>query len=151
MRTVMALVVSTLLAMLAVAGPALAATKDVSIAGFAFSPADLTIANGVSVTWTNADGVAHTVTADDGSFDSGTIGSGGGTFSHTFGAAGSFAYHCEIHRSMTGTIVVQSATSPPTSTVAPADPASPPPAAPLVALAAAALGLFFLRMRLLRG
>jgi plastocyanin len=48
----------------------------------------------------------HTVTADDDSFDSGTL-SNGDTFEQTFDEAGEFAYHCEIHSSMTGTITVE--------------------------------------------
>jgi plastocyanin len=45
------------------------------------------------------------VTADGGSFGSGTLG-GGSTFSHRFGSVGTFAYHCAIHSSMSGTVVV---------------------------------------------
>jgi plastocyanin len=45
------------------------------------------------------------VTADGGSFNSGTL-AGGGSFSHRFTTAGTFAYHCAIHASMTGTVVV---------------------------------------------
>lgn len=125
-----------------------AATQDVSIAGFAFSPAQLTVGNGVSVIWTNADGVTHTVTADDGSFDSGPIGTGT-TFNHTFTAAGSIAYHCKIHPTMTGTIVVQAATSPPTSTVPTTPSRDPSPLVPLVALLAGVVGLLVVRRRLL--
>jgi plastocyanin len=69
-----------------------------------FFPAAQSIAKGDTVTWTNKMGFAHTVTADDGSFDSKL--SGGGTFSHTFPAAGSFPYSCTIHPSMKGTITV---------------------------------------------
>jgi plastocyanin len=50
-------------------------------------------------------GMQHTVTADDGSFDSGPIAQGE-TFSQVFNAAGSVGYHCEIHPQMTGTIIV---------------------------------------------
>ena len=82
------------------------ATGDaVTIAGFAFSPGALTVKVGTSVTWTNQDSVAHTVTADDGSFDSGHLGNGL-TFKQTFAKAGTFAYHCAIHRSMTASITV---------------------------------------------
>src|SRR3954469_19930774 len=55
----------------------------VSISGFAFSPAALTVANGVTVTWTNMDAAAHTVTADDNSFTSGTLNTGD-TYMHKF-------------------------------------------------------------------
>ncbi len=78
----------------------------VSIAGFSFQPSTITISVGTTVKWTNNDSVGHTVTADDGSFKSDTLGSGV-TFSHTFATAGTFAYHCAIHASMKGTVTVQ--------------------------------------------
>ena len=77
----------------------------VSIDGFAFDPQSSPVSVGATVTWTNAQGVPHTVTADDGSFDSGNLGNGD-TFEHAFDTAGTFSYHCEIHASMTGSIVV---------------------------------------------
>ena len=75
------------------------------MSGFAFSPASMTIKAGTALTWTNADNATHTVTADDGSFDSGNVASSA-TFTHTFATAGTFAYHCNIHSSMHGTITV---------------------------------------------
>jgi plastocyanin len=45
------------------------------------------------------------VTADDGAFNGATA-AGGGTFSHLFTTTGTFAYHCAIHPSMTGTVIV---------------------------------------------
>lgn len=88
-----------------------AAGNAVTIADFSFTPATLTVAVGTSVTWTNNGPTGHTVTANDGSFDSDTAGNkstigAGKTFSHTFATAGTFAYHCKIHSSMTGTITV---------------------------------------------
>jgi plastocyanin len=88
------------------APPPDAAGTAVSIASFSFQPAALTVAVGTTVTWTNNDSASHTVTADDGSFKSGTLGKGG-TFSQTFATAGTFAYHCAFHSSMTATITVQ--------------------------------------------
>ena len=79
--------------------------NSVSIANFAFSSSSLTVASGTKVTWTNNDATAHTVTADDGSFDSGNI-APGGTYSHTFSAQGTYAYHCSIHTTMKGKVVV---------------------------------------------
>jgi plastocyanin len=61
---------------------------------------------GTTVTWTNDDGVNHTVTSDQGAFDSGPLATGQ-TFSQTFNQAGTFTYHCTIHPSMQGTVVVQ--------------------------------------------
>ncbi len=90
--------------------PAEAASQSVSITGFAF-PATTTINVGEMVTWTNNHtGVPHTVTADGGAFGSGTL-STGQSFSHTFSAAGTFAYHCTIHPAMTGSVVVAAQTT----------------------------------------
>ena len=76
-----------------------------TIQNFAFSPNPLTVALGSTVTWTNLDGVAHTVTADDGSWGSSMLGQGE-TYSHVFTSPGSYTYHCAIHPFMTGTVVV---------------------------------------------
>jgi len=84
--------------------PAASATA-VTISGFAFGPASISIPVGSTVTWTNQDGTAHTVTADDGSFDSGSLAQGA-TFSQTFDTPGTYTYHCAIHSSMTGTVTV---------------------------------------------
>lgn len=83
-----------------------AARAAVSIQNFKFSPASLTVAPGTTVTWTNNDAVAHTVTADNGSFDSKVI-APGQSFSYTFAAPGSVSYHCAIHPMMKGTVMVQ--------------------------------------------
>jgi plastocyanin len=77
----------------------------VSIQGFAFSVSSLSVKTGTTVTWTNNDATTHTVTADDGSFDSGNV-APGGTFSHTFNAVGTIAYHCSIHTTMKANVVV---------------------------------------------
>jgi plastocyanin len=83
------------------------ANYSVNIQGFAFSPATLTIAAGSTVTWTNLDAAPHTITADDTSqFASGNIAQNG-IFVHTFSAPGTYAYHCSIHTSMKGTIIVK--------------------------------------------
>jgi len=80
-------------------------SPEVAIKGFAFSPATLTVKVGTTVKWTNKDSVAHTVTSDTGLFDSGDL-AAGDTFSFTFNQAGTFAYHCTMHPSMTATIIV---------------------------------------------
>ncbi|HEY3058133.1 MAG TPA: plastocyanin/azurin family copper-binding protein [Chloroflexota bacterium] len=79
------------------AAPA-AASAAVNVQGFAFQPMDLTVAAGTTVTWTNNDSVAHTVTWDDMSVDSGLFGQGE-TFTHTFDAPGTFGYYCIPHGS----------------------------------------------------
>lgn len=76
----------------------------VTIDNLAFSPATLNVKAGQQVTWTNKQGIAHTVTADAGAFDHQMP--TGATFSFTFATAGSFPYHCSIHPSMHGTITV---------------------------------------------
>ncbi|HEV8374171.1 MAG TPA: cupredoxin family copper-binding protein [Actinomycetota bacterium] len=83
-----------------------AARGEVRIADFAFAPDSLRAQVGQRVTWENRDtGVTHTVTADGGAFSSGDLASGK-RFSFVFGTAGSFAYHCAIHRDMRGTVSV---------------------------------------------
>jgi plastocyanin len=78
----------------------------VTISGFAFSPASITVPVGTTVTWTNKDAAPHTITSDDGTtFDSGNL-ANGATYSFTFTKAGTFAYHCAIHSSMKGTVIV---------------------------------------------
>ena len=77
----------------------------VSIVDFAFEPASLEVATGTTVTWTNNGQARHTATDDNGTFDSGRLQSGE-TFSFTFNTPGTFAYHCDVHPDMTGTIVV---------------------------------------------
>ncbi|OBJ94540.1 cupredoxin family copper-binding protein [Mycobacterium sp. 1245852.3] len=79
--------------------------NEVTIDGFAFQPASLTVTAGTTVTWTNRDEEPHTVAASDGSFHSPGMGTGA-TFTHTFAAAGTFDYVCSIHPMMRGTVVV---------------------------------------------
>ncbi len=85
-------------------GDAAAGGAEIVISGFAFSE-DLTVPVGTTVVVRNDDSAPHTFTADDGSFDSGSI-DGGGTFEFTFTEAGTFAFHCNMHPAMTGTITV---------------------------------------------
>jgi uncharacterized lipoprotein NlpE involved in copper resistance len=80
--------------------------NTISIKSFAFSPAVDTISLGTTITWKNNDGVAHTSTSNNGSWDTGSI-PAGGSKTTVFNAVGSFPYHCTIHPSMTGIIVVK--------------------------------------------
>jgi plastocyanin len=80
--------------------------NTVTITNFAFSPADLTVKTGSTVTWTNNDPASHTITADAGAFSSDPVAKGG-TYQFTFSQPGTYAYHCSIHPSMKGTIIVQ--------------------------------------------
>jgi plastocyanin len=85
-----------------VAGPP---PNEVYIQGFAFNPVTITVVAGTTITWTNKDAVAHTVTSDTGAFDSGSI-AANGTYSRTFSTTGTFAYHCTFHAGMNATVVV---------------------------------------------
>ena len=95
----------------------------VEIADFAFAPGDLEIEQGETVTWTNEDDIAHTVTsgrakkqgvpgvsknrdaAPDGVFDSGTMDLDD-TFEFSFDESGTFTYFCAIHAGMSARVVV---------------------------------------------
>jgi plastocyanin len=114
-------VAAALAAMFLVGGAvAVAATRAVAISGFAFSPASVTINVGDRVTWTNSDAVAHTATATGGAFDTGDIGQGQSA-SVRFTKAGTYAYYCTPHPSMTGTIRVRAASGGGTPTIPPTD------------------------------
>ncbi len=83
-----------------------AGATQVDIRGFAFAPATVTVAVGGTVSWVNGDTASHTVVFDDGSPSSGTLATGQ-AFKRTFDTAGTFTYHCSIHPSMTGTVIVK--------------------------------------------
>ncbi|MBV8066511.1 MAG: cupredoxin family copper-binding protein [Candidatus Eremiobacteraeota bacterium] len=90
--------------------PALAlSTPTVEIKNDAYSPPTLTIRAGETVTFSNEDDDAHTVTATDGSFDSKGLDTGG-IWRHKFDKPGAYAYFCELHPFMKGTIVVKAVT-----------------------------------------
>lgn len=78
----------------------------VSISNFAFTPASITVKKGTTVTWTNNDSVAHTVTADSGNGPNSELLQNGETYSFTFNEAGTFKYHCVPHPSMKATVTV---------------------------------------------
>jgi plastocyanin len=80
-----------------------AAGNAVSIKNFQFSPNPLVVKAGAAVTVTNDDGTVHTLTADDGKFDTGNL-DGGAKKTVSIDAPGTYAYHCDIHNYMTGTI-----------------------------------------------
>jgi plastocyanin len=85
-------------------GDAVRAEK-VEIVEFTYQPDPVTIEAGGKVIWTNRDSAPHTATADDGSFDTGTIETGK-LKSESFKQAGSYPYFCEIHPEMRGTVEV---------------------------------------------
>ena len=79
---------------------------DVRISNFAFAPKDLRVKRGATVRWLNQDEETHTVTSDAGAFGSRGLDAGEG-YAFTFEKAGRFSYHCALHPTMTGTVVVE--------------------------------------------
>jgi plastocyanin len=79
---------------------------DVGVYDNRFEPISITIKAGATVRWTNYDTQFHTVTSDDGLWDSGQI-SPGSSHSYTFSKPGTYKYHCSDHPRMTGTVIVQ--------------------------------------------
>jgi hypothetical protein len=86
-------------------------------AAFSPNPLTITLADGGVARWLNNDsarddgyggtvgGVAHNITADDGSFDSDVL-APGNTFQTTYATIGTYGYHCSIHPTMKGTVIV---------------------------------------------
>jgi len=120
---VIALVALFALVPLAAAAPRAAETKEIDIKDFAYDPKTISINVGDTITWTNDGPSPHTVTADDGSFDSGNLDKDA-TFSHTFDKAGTFAYFCKYHGSKGGTGMAASVTVAEAAAAAPAAPAA---------------------------
>lgn len=97
---------AVLAAAAAVPASAAAAGGDVTVQFAAFSPTQLDLLPGETVTWTNASPRTHTVTSDAGLFDSGQLVTGS-AFAQRFDAVGAYAYHCSIHPTMTGEVDVR--------------------------------------------
>jgi plastocyanin len=79
---------------------------EVKVDNFSFGPANLTVAVGTTVTWTNRDDIPHTVVSTDKVFKSKVLDTDE-QFSFTFDKAGTYPYFCSIHPKMTGSVVVQ--------------------------------------------
>jgi amicyanin len=106
----MKLMTSCLAAVLILAASAASAeTIEVKIANFTFSPPELKVKAGTTVTWTNADDIPHTVTSTTQAFRSKPLDTDD-KFSFTFTTPGSYKYFCSLHPHMTGMIVVEAAT-----------------------------------------
>jgi plastocyanin len=109
----------------------------VDMQGVQFVPQEIHVSPGATVLWTNGSPLAHTVTADDGTFDSGSLNTGD-TFTVVFDAPGTYAYSCVPHKSlgMVGTVVVDdpgavadpAAEAPAEAAAAPAPTRNPNPA-----------------------
>jgi plastocyanin len=102
-------------------GSAYAATVNVNIVSSpspgAFSPATANLIRGDTVHWTNTTGITHTTTGDSplNYWNSGNL-ANNATFNQPFPVAGSYAYHCNIHPSMLGTVKVVPTASPTSGT-----------------------------------
>lgn len=79
--------------------------EKVEIANFAYDPDPVKVQVGGKVTWLNQDSAPHTATAEDGSFDTGTL-EEGKLKSETFKQAGTYEYICQVHPDMHGTVEV---------------------------------------------
>jgi plastocyanin len=80
-------------------------SEKVQIVEFTYEPDPVVVQAGGKVIWQNEDTAPHTATADDDSFDTGTIDKGK-IGSATFKETGTFTYFCEIHPTMHGTVEV---------------------------------------------
>jgi len=87
------------------ASPAGTSGTEIKIKDFAFAPPSLKASAGDEIVVRNTDGVVHTVTADDKSFDTGNI-DGNAEKKLKLSKAGTFSYVCNIHQYMKGTITV---------------------------------------------
>lgn len=87
-------------ALVAKAGPV-----TIAIRNYGYTPDTLTVKAGTRVTWTNHDATAHTATADQGGFDTGTI-NPGKSKTIDLRLAGNYPYHCLFHAFMTGEVKV---------------------------------------------
>jgi plastocyanin len=82
-------------------------TADITISNFSFSPSSFTAKAGQKVSVTNSDSAQHSLTSDDGSFDTGLMSTGqSGSFTAP-AQPGTYKFHCQIHTTMTGTLTVQ--------------------------------------------
>lgn len=89
--------------------PSAGSENTILIKNFAFDPPALTVKAGTVVTWMNQDGASHTIVSETGSpeaFTSSPL-STGQSYSFTFSRPGTYPYHCSIHPSMTGTVIVE--------------------------------------------
>lgn len=124
MRTTIRTILLTAAALLLLTSPAAAqSTVEVDIQDSNFAPADVTVEVGDTVMWTQTGMLPHSVTADDGAFDSSPDCAGGSecmvegdTFSFTFDEPGEYAYYCRVHGGpggvgMAGVVTVTAADS----------------------------------------
>ena len=105
LRSLGALAIAAALSLCLGAAPARAEATAVTIDNFTFTPAELTVKVGTTVTWKNHDDIPHTVVSA-GKFRSKAMDTDD-SYSFTFTAAGDYPYFCSLHPHMTGTIKVE--------------------------------------------
>jgi plastocyanin len=82
------------------------AAVNIAIDNFSFTPREITVASGTTITWVNRDDVPHTVVSTDKRFKSNAMDTDN-QFSFTFTDAGAYTYFCSVHPIMVGKIVVK--------------------------------------------
>lgn len=87
-------------------GATAAQGRDVHTVNQAYQPDQITVAPGTAVNFYNDDADIHTITAKDGSFDSGLMFQGG-NWTYVFNSPGTYEYYCLPHPWMLGTVTVQ--------------------------------------------
>lgn len=98
-----------LLVIMLAAAPSLgdaAETSSIEVTRFAFTPKEITVAPGTSVTWTNHDETPHTISATDKTFASKAMDTDD-HYAYTFASEGDFSYFCTLHPFMTGIVHVR--------------------------------------------
>jgi plastocyanin len=84
-------------------GSGASAAPSVAIEYAAYKPRQIDVLTGDTVTWTNISVRGHTVTAEDGAFDSGRV-NANERFAHTFGVQGAYPYYCRLHPTIRGEV-----------------------------------------------
>jgi plastocyanin len=82
------------------------APNTITIDNFTFTPKELTVAVGTTVTWANHDDIPHNVVDKNKTFRSKALDTDD-TFSYTFATAGTFDYFCGLHPHMVGQVIVK--------------------------------------------
>lgn len=95
-----------LVATMNAAKPSQFPASHVTIENYTYKPAAITVSVGTTISWKNLDDDPHTVTANDGTFNSKGLAQGD-VWSHRFDKPGTYAYHCTVHPMMQATVIVK--------------------------------------------
>jgi len=106
MRLILVAVCAALGMAVSTAGAADSNVVSIEMRQQSFVPEKVVVKPGSTVMWTNGDTIPHSVTADDGRFDSGPL-LPGQSFKWTASSVGNVAYHCIFHPSMKATLTVR--------------------------------------------